>query len=89
MPAERLAGKQPEIGPAAPTWERWRLAGVFRGETFSHPLAAGTAALPGLQPSSGCSLIVCQRHNPGALNSMRFGTPKEHGKLLYTGVVNN
>ena len=37
------------IGPTVLTWERWRLAGVFRGETFPLPLAAGTAALPGLQ----------------------------------------
>jgi hypothetical protein len=58
MPVERLAGKQPEIGSAAPTWERWRLAGVFRCEAIPHPLAAKTAALPGLQPSSGGSLIV-------------------------------
>jgi hypothetical protein len=47
MPAERLVGKPPEIGSAVPTWERWRLAGVFRDEAFPHPLAAGTAALPG------------------------------------------
>jgi hypothetical protein len=58
------AGKQPEIGSNAPAWERWRLAGVFHGETFHHPLAAGTAALPGKQPSSGGSLIVYQRYNP-------------------------
>jgi len=48
-----LAGKQPELGSAAPTWERWRLAGVIRGKAFPHPLAAGTAALPEWQPSSG------------------------------------
>jgi hypothetical protein len=46
------------------SWERWRLAGVFRCEAFPHPLAAGTPALPGLHPSKGGSLIVCQKHNP-------------------------
>jgi hypothetical protein len=30
-----------------------------RGEAFPHPLAAGTAALPGGQPTSGGTLIVC------------------------------
>jgi len=45
---------------ATPTWEHWRLAGVLRDEAFPHPLAAGTASLPGLQPSSGGSLIVGQ-----------------------------
>jgi len=34
--------------PAA-IWDRWRLAGVFPDKAFSHPLAAGTAALPGRQ----------------------------------------
>jgi len=43
--------------PGHSSWERWRLAGVLRGEAFSHPLAAGTAALPGWQPSSDGSLI--------------------------------
>jgi hypothetical protein len=38
---------------------------VFCGEAFHHPLAAGTAALPGWKPSGGCSFIVCKRHNPG------------------------
>jgi hypothetical protein len=37
----------------APTWERWRLAGVYRDEAVIHPLAAGTAALPGKQSSDG------------------------------------
>jgi hypothetical protein len=47
MPAERFAGKKPEIGSVAPSWERWlvgskprddwRLAGVFHGEAFPHP----------------------------------------------------
>jgi hypothetical protein len=46
------------------SWERWRPAGVFRCEAFPHPLAAGTAALPGLHPSKGGSLIVCQKQNP-------------------------
>jgi hypothetical protein len=35
---------------ALPAWERWRPAGVFRAEAFRHPLAAGTAAFPGLRP---------------------------------------
>jgi hypothetical protein len=37
-------------GSTALTWERWRLAGMFRGEAFPHPPAAGTAALPGPAP---------------------------------------
>jgi len=43
---------------------------VFRGKAFSHSLAAGTAALPGLQPSNGGSLIA-----PGTA----IGTPHSCG----------
>ena len=47
------------IGPNALTWERWRLAGVFRGEAFPHSLAAGTAALPGPAPPA---IFVSVKH---------------------------
>jgi hypothetical protein len=52
------------------SWERWRLAGVFHGAAFLHLLAAGTAALPGWQPSKGGSLIGCQKRNPDPLQAL-------------------
>jgi hypothetical protein len=70
--SQKACRKALEIGSAAPAWERWRLAGVFRGEAFPHALAAGTAALSGCQPASGGSLIICQRHNSKMNRSLKF-----------------
>jgi hypothetical protein len=49
MSAKKLAEKPPEIGSAAPTWERWRLAGVFAAKPF--PIHSP----PGRQRSQGAT----------------------------------
>jgi len=60
MPAKRLARKQPEIGLAALTWERWRLAGVFRGEAFPPSTRRRDGGAPRITTeSSDGSLILC------------------------------